>query len=248
MKEFRHEYFPHDYNASGDENIIKLLRTFGNQGYGIFWRIVEKLYQAEGLILADFELLAYDLRDDAKKIKRIIEDFDLFYRKGKQFGSYSVDRRLGERLEKSEKARRAGLASAKAKSTSVEREPNDSPTIKKGKKERIERKIEKTGGPRFAEPTIEEVLAYCRERGNGVDPNRFHAYYTSNGWKVGKNPMKDWRAAVRTWERDGAEPKSLIQKIVKTCESERCCMLLLRPQGMKFPKDCEKCEAAVGAK
>ena len=87
MKEFRHEYFPHDYNASGDENIIKLLRTFGNQGYGIFWRIVEKLYQAEGLILADFELLAYDLRDDAKKIKRIIEDFDLFYRKGKQFGS-----------------------------------------------------------------------------------------------------------------------------------------------------------------
>ena len=112
------------------------------------------------------------------------------------------------------------------------------------KKERIERKIEKTGGPRFAEPTIEDVLDYCRERGNGVDPNRFHAYYTSNGWKVGKNPMRDWRAAVRTWERDGAEPKPQT-KTVKTCESEQCAFLRVRPAGMKFPKDCERCEKAA---
>ena len=50
-------------------------------------------------------------------------------------------------------------------------------------------------------PTIEEVKAYCSERGNKVDPERWYDYYTSNGWKVGKNPMKDWKAAVRTWER-----------------------------------------------
>ena len=58
---------------------------------------------------------------------------------------------------------------------------------------------------RFTAPTIEEVIAYCKERGNRVDPERFIDYYTSNGWKVGKNPMKDWKAAVRTWER--SEPK-----------------------------------------
>lgn len=58
---------------------------------------------------------------------------------------------------------------------------------------------------RFTAPTIEDVKAYCNERGNRVDPERFIDYYTSNGWKVGKNPMKDWRAAVRTWER--SEPK-----------------------------------------
>lgn len=53
----------------------------------------------------------------------------------------------------------------------------------------------------FQKPTFEEVEAYCRERNNGVDVARWFDYYTSNGWKVGKNAMKDWRAAVRTWER-----------------------------------------------
>lgn len=54
---------------------------------------------------------------------------------------------------------------------------------------------------RFRPPTVEEVEAYCFERNNKVDAERFVDYYTSNGWKVGKNPMKDWKAAVRNWER-----------------------------------------------
>ena len=52
-----------------------------------------------------------------------------------------------------------------------------------------------------ARPTLEEIKAYCQERQNQVDPERFLDYYTANGWKVGRNPMKDWKAAVRTWER-----------------------------------------------
>lgn len=54
---------------------------------------------------------------------------------------------------------------------------------------------------RFTPPTLEDVKAYCLERNNNVDAERFIDYYTANGWKVGKNPMKDWKAAVRTWER-----------------------------------------------
>ena len=54
---------------------------------------------------------------------------------------------------------------------------------------------------RFSRPTVEEVADYCRERGNQVDAQRFVDYYTANGWRVGKNPMKDWKAAVRTWEQ-----------------------------------------------
>ena len=53
----------------------------------------------------------------------------------------------------------------------------------------------------FKKPTLEEVEAYCRERNNNVDAQRFIDYYTANGWKVGRNPMKDWKATVRTWER-----------------------------------------------
>ena len=54
---------------------------------------------------------------------------------------------------------------------------------------------------RFTPPTVDEVTDYCMERGNCVDPQRFVDYYSSNGWMVGKNKMKDWKAAVRTWEQ-----------------------------------------------
>lgn len=56
--------------------------------------------------------------------------------------------------------------------------------------------------PKWSAPTLEEVRAYCIERGNAVDPQKFIDHYTANGWRVGRNPMKDWKAAVRTWERN----------------------------------------------
>lgn len=64
-------------------------------------------------------------------------------------------------------------------------------------------------GARFAPPTADEVRAYCSERGYSVNADRFVAFYESNGWRVGKNPMKDWKAAVRTWaQRDDDTRKS----------------------------------------
>ena len=60
---------------------------------------------------------------------------------------------------------------------------------------------------RFSKPSIEEVKAYCLERHNNVDAEHFYSYYESNGWRVGKNPMKDWKACVRTWERNGIESR-----------------------------------------
>ena len=55
---------------------------------------------------------------------------------------------------------------------------------------------------KFIKPKIEEIVNYCREGNNSVDASRFFDFYESKGWKVGKNPMKDWRAAVRTWEKE----------------------------------------------
>lgn len=60
---------------------------------------------------------------------------------------------------------------------------------------------------RFQKPTTEEVKAYCEERKNGIDPQRFIDFYESKGWLVGRNPMKDWQAAVRTWEKRDADQK-----------------------------------------
>ena len=55
---------------------------------------------------------------------------------------------------------------------------------------------------RFVKPTLSEIEQYCIERNNNVNAEQFFDYYESNGWKVGKNSMKDWKACVRTWERN----------------------------------------------
>lgn len=64
------------------------------------------------------------------------------------------------------------------------------------------------GASRFVKPTVEEVRAYCRERGNDIDPAEFVDFYASKGWMVGSSPMKDWRACVRTWERSHAKGRA----------------------------------------
>ena len=68
---------------------------------------------------------------------------------------------------------------------------------------------------RFSPPTIKEVTDYCHERGNNVDPQRFIDFYSAKGWMIGRNKMKDWKAAVRNWERgnngksdSGRDPES----------------------------------------
>jgi hypothetical protein len=53
----------------------------------------------------------------------------------------------------------------------------------------------------FTPPTLEEVISYCKERNNSVDPQKWYDFYSAKGWMIGKNKMKDWKAAVRTWER-----------------------------------------------
>lgn len=69
------------------------------------------------------------------------------------------------------------------------------------KRNKAEKKTRMSSTRRFTPPTVEDVEAYCRERGNGVDAQRFVDFYASKGWKVGSAGMKDWRAAVRNWEQ-----------------------------------------------
>ena len=72
----------------------------------------------------------------------------------------------------------------------------------------IEREEDKKKRVVFTPPTLEQVVEYCRERNNSVDAQRFIDYYTANGWMVGRNKMKDWKASVRTWERSQVSSKT----------------------------------------
>ena len=60
---------------------------------------------------------------------------------------------------------------------------------------------------RFIKPTVDEIAAYCSERKNNIDAQAFYDFYESKGWRVGNQPMKDWKASVRTWERRSTQNK-----------------------------------------
>ena len=68
-------------------------------------------------------------------------------------------------------------------------------------------------------PEREEVETYCRERNNGIDPDYFYNYYAAKGWKVGQDPIQDWRAMIRTWERRDAQRSSGPGGIADTVQS-----------------------------
>jgi hypothetical protein len=87
--------------------------------------------------------------------------------------------------------------------------------IKKDNEKEITPTVLQRKAERFSPPTVDEVRAYCQERGNKVDANRFCDFYASKGWKVGSQPMKDWKAAVRTWEKDDRTRTTAVQTISK---------------------------------
>lgn len=72
-------------------------------------------------------------------------------------------------------------------------------------------------------PSVEQVTAYCAERKNSVDIPHWFSHYESNGWRVGKNPMKDWEAAVRTWEGGNfdAKPKKPVENLTPEQKARR---------------------------
>lgn len=67
-------------------------------------------------------------------------------------------------------------------------------------------KVPRAPQKKFIKPSLKEISDYCKERNNDVNPERFLNYYEANGWKVGRNSMKDWKAAIRTWEGNCRSP------------------------------------------
>ena len=101
--------------------------------------------------------------------------------------------------ENQTKAKKANGFSEKQNNPDTVPDTDTVPVIKKESKEK---------SMRFSPPTRQNVAEYCAEKGySGFDVERFLDYYTSNGWMVGKNKMRDWKAAVRNWARAGTAPK-----------------------------------------
>lgn len=140
-------YFAHDYNARSDVKIKKLLMKYGMQGYGIYWCIVEDLYQNANALHLDYESIAFELRISPDVVESIINDFDLFVSDGINFGSLSVQRRLDERNSKSLKARESAYKrwNKSEGNANAMRMHSDSNAIKesKGKESKVKESKEK---------------------------------------------------------------------------------------------------------
>ena len=89
----------------------------------------------------------------------------------------------------------------------------------------LERELKKDNIPKktrknFKKPTLKEVESYCIERKNSIDAQSFLDFYESKGWMIGKNKMKDWKAAVRTWEKNSFSSKKTTKVFGKGKEQE----------------------------
>ena len=112
------------------------------------------------------------------------------------------DRRISEERKQKKLTQSRNLEEILEKSTpEIEIEIELEKDIEIEKEIHSSAKSTTTKRKRFEKPTLSEIKEYCIERNNNVDAQHFYDYYESNGWKVGKNSMKDWKAAVRTWER-----------------------------------------------
>lgn len=120
----------------------------------------------------------------------------------REHGNYIAISIPGEPAKSREASRQNVGRPAGKMSTSSEATPyieiNNESTIVDSTKEY---KGEAPAPQRFVKPSVDEVAQYCRDRNNTVDAEAFVAFYESNGWKVGRNPMRDWRQAVITWEK-----------------------------------------------
>lgn len=123
----------------------------------------------------------------------------------------AISQSFRKRQEQSRSAREVGRLSHDSRETisrttkdERKEEEKGSPPTPLSSKDKKESKEETSRATRrvFVKPTVEEVKAYCEERKNGINPNDFVDFYESKGWMVGKNKMVDWRATVRTWERN----------------------------------------------
>lgn len=210
-------YFQHDYNARNDPKLQEVLIEHGAMGLGVFWCIIEQLYEQGGqLSLRSCKSIAFALHVDYNVVESIVQDFDLFKTDGTSFWSNSVIARLDRRKEVSERRRKAAESRWKSRATMQEQCNIDANAMqeqcnvypKKRKEKNIyntstSNEVEYIGAKRtaFVPPTLEEVKAYILEKGYAVDADRFIDFYESKGWMIGNNKMKDWKAAVRTWSR-----------------------------------------------
>lgn len=243
------EYFPLDcvmddktelieakYGIIGFGIIIKLFQKIYSQGYYYRWGEEESLLFSKR-INVDNNLLNDIINDclrwDLFK-KDIYEKFGVLTSRGIQKRYIeATSRRKEVEIEKvlllvtlTEKMRHVTIVQNEFMYTetqvNVDVKQTETPQSKVKESKVKESKVNNICQKKFIPPKIEEVAAYCQERNKGVDYQKWHDFYSSKGWMIGKNKMKDWKAAVRTWERSekGGKPNGSTKQNPRSIEND----------------------------
>jgi Domain of unknown function (DUF4373) len=215
------KWFKHDSNANTDAKLRKLRLKYGMEGYGLYWYCLELIAQnveKHNLTFElehDAEILAHDTGIHFERIQEMMQDMvklGLFENNTGAITCMKMAMRLDETTSKHPKIKLLQDTIRNNSRQSPDSLPIDSgqspARTEQNRTEQIRTEVQDASRPvltkKFSKPTFQEVASYCKERGNTVSPNRFMNFYDSNGWKVGKNPMKNWKAAIHTWEeREG---------------------------------------------
>jgi uncharacterized protein YdaU (DUF1376 family) len=217
-------WFKHDTNSRSDDKIIELQMEYGMEGIGVYWCIIEMLYEQMGVMRMQCDRIAFELRAHKNVVEDVLKKYGLFQIDGDIVTNRRVTEELAIRCEVSEKARERadkrwervrneqamrahseGNASAMQRREEERREQNN-----REEKITFESDEKKTALSLFEKKQTaiaprnvphDEFHAYFTELGYPQEADKFIDYYSSNGWKVGRNAMKDWKATARRWVR-----------------------------------------------
>lgn len=221
-------WFKHDTDANMDAKLQDVLLDYGLEGYGLYWYCLELIsgkvdknnitFQLEH----DARIIARNTGSTTQKVQEMMTrfvDIGLFENTDGIITCIKLAKRLDQSMT-SNKEMRFIIDTFKENHDGV---MTASGNVMKEEK-RLEENIldKKETKTRFIKPSVEDISGYMTERNwNDCDLNaeKFSDYYSAKGWKVGKSPMKDWKAAVRTWEKNNKPTDDYndipIQPIVK---------------------------------
>jgi hypothetical protein len=208
-------YFSHDYNARNDEKIIDLIMVHGMQGYGIYWSIVENLYNNANALQTHYKRIAFELRVDEDIVKSVINDFNLFIIEGDFFYSSSVAERLEKRVEISENARNAANKRWAKNADAMPMQCDSNADVMQRKGKEIKEKKENTIDISLTTLSLVEKIFLDKTAYNWTESyakkeaEKFYNFYASKGWKVGKEKMKSLPHAIGGWISRNEKPETV---------------------------------------
>ena len=194
-------YFQHDCNARQDEKILALRMKHGWEGYGLFWALIERLRESANYsCVCDYNLIAYDLRSDANKIKSIIEDFRLFdFATDENRGKLLYSRRLLEDMYLKDDAREAKVEAGKKGAEAKKRKQNLSKT---------QADLKHTLSSAKAEPK----QSSSTPQANIIEENIIEENITTTNARESENDFEGFATseAMRIWNNTVSEPMQAI--------------------------------------